>query len=1106
MPDCSVPVVFSRSMKLIRIPIFLLLSALALTPVLPLHCLQAQVIETPCPPTRQYLFPDVADSLRWVELQQDFNRRDSLYAFDVRETDRDTLILISDSLLQLSEALFGRDPHPALLIALKYSADARSMTDAQWGSTHYRLADSLYHSVYPCESAFSVDLRNGQGMFAWLREDYSAAEAFFASNQETLEHLGVADSTKLADNRYWLGLVRHQMGNYHSAVATFERAKECYLALGDSATAADCQYYLAEGLFLTQKFEQSEAAYRTQLQMQEALHGRIANPTIDALLELGDFYQHCGRYSDAQSVLTDAMQRTRHPSSAVSPTTQWSLQLTLGNVLEAIGDGAGAEEALREAASLSVRVPQEFRANVMVTSYNNLTVFFLRRGRNRQAEQILHKSMQLLDSLDEGRVLRLLRAKMFGTLGNINQAMHRFDEAEGNYLEAIRLFEEVQGKDARDLIYPLSNLALFYREKGQPERGYPLQQRAISLHRAFWDREHPRLGVMLRNLASIELAMGEDDSALTHVRQAITILGHSYEDVQFDLINSLYVYATWLLRHPNHDEAVEVMTRLVDACGERLRASFAFESEEQQLLLHSDLVSRYLATVAQWAVLPAAPPEAAQILYDGILKLKGAVLTENLRLRASMHLHTAENALYDELTQARSQYASLISRTSNEAEEGLDELKRHLIQRIDSLDARLRSVNVRYDQHRSLETATWRNIQRVLRPNEAVVEYLAVPRNSLSDSLQYYAVILSKHGSAAAVDLGGEHAIRDVLTKPGLGGYPAMLTSPRDMNALYNTVWAPITPHIKEAKRVYVVPDGLLHRLPFAALLPDTLNGWQHCLDAKVDLHRLTGSKQLLDQRQSSLLDQPVARDILLLGNPDFSDPSLPSSSDRRGWKALPGTARELTRIAGICDSLGMQTTVLEHDNATEQKLAASCALHPRFIHLATHGFFLPSRDMAKEVDTPPDSIQRGRSFLAYEQHPLLRSGLILAHANPAWTGTTLPPDRDDGILTAMEVAQLPLSGTELVTLSACETGLGDIRIGEGVFGLQRSFFSAGASALLMSLWVVPDQLTVGFMADFYSTWLAGASLADALRGARARLRARYDDPRIWAAFTLISP
>ena len=170
----------------------------------------------------------------------------------------------------------------------------------------------------------------------------------------------------------------------------------------------------------------------------------------------------------------------------------------------------------------------------------------------------------------------------------------------------------------------------------------------------------------------------------------------------------------------------------------------------------------------------------------------------------------------------------------------------------------------------------------------------------------------------------------------------------------------------------------------------------------------------------------------------------------------------------------------------------------PRILHLATHGFFLPDQERDPERNAGP----RGTGSAL--ENPLLRSGLALAGANTARRQGSLPPEAEDGILTAEDVSGMDLLDTELVVLSACETGLGQVRTGEGVFGLRRSFVLAGARGLVMSLWKVPDEQTQELMEDFYRRILNGQLLqsrAEALRAAQLALKEKYADPGYWGAF-----
>jgi CHAT domain-containing protein len=352
------------------------------------------------------------------------------------------------------------------------------------------------------------------------------------------------------------------------------------------------------------------------------------------------------------------------------------------------------------------------------------------------------------------------------------------------------------------------------------------------------------------------------------------------------------------------------------------------------------------------------------------------------------------------------------------------------------------------------------------------------------------------------------------------------------MNALAGLVFAPLVPQLDEVTTLTVVPDGVLHRLSFAALPMESPTGSTNFLDERFALQQLVRSRDLLSGTRSlNRFVSPSSSRILLIGNPAFTGRNDGVSSYTvRGWQDLPGTEKEVDDLAALCREFGVTAVTMQRGEASEKALKHLSGDAPRVLHLATHGYFYPVRppreggggtseyryargrtapafrgdpDAGDPGEGEPDAL-RGRGTIAAEGHPLLRSGLILAGANAAWSGRPVDESGNDGILTAMEVSQLDLEKTELVVLSACETALGDIRTGEGVFGLQRAFLAAGVSSLVMSLWKVSDQATAEFMVHFYRSWLSGASKRDALREARRQLREQYTDPQIWAAFVLV--
>jgi CHAT domain-containing protein len=209
----------------------------------------------------------------------------------------------------------------------------------------------------------------------------------------------------------------------------------------------------------------------------------------------------------------------------------------------------------------------------------------------------------------------------------------------------------------------------------------------------------------------------------------------------------------------------------------------------------------------------------------------------------------------------------------------------------------------------------------------------------------------------------------------------------------------------------------------------------------------------------------------------------------------LPGTKVEVEKISEILNPAGMQVNKFLSNQALESKIKSLES--PKVLHIATHGFFLSDTDLREEEDFTSTT---ERAFT----NPLLRSGILLAGANKTFNeggNYNLP---EDGVLTAYEAMLLNLSNTDLVILSACETGLGEERNGEGVFGLQRAFSMAGSKNMLMSLWKVSDAGTQELMTLFYKHWITDKNTASAFQKAQLEMMKKNPNPYIWAAFVCV--
>lgn len=377
--------------------------------------------------------------------------------------------------------------------------------------------------------------------------------------------------------------------------------------------------------------------------------------------------------------------------------------------------------------------------------------------------------------------------------------------------------------------------------------------------------------------------------------------------------------------------------------------------------------------------------------------------------------------------------------------------------------------------------------------------------------------------------------------------------------ALYRRVFQPLETAIGQASTIYLAPDSELNRIGFETLVDDD----EKYLVERFLIAYVTSGRDLLRSQAS------LAQGTIVFADPDFTanapvpvePPDRPKSDaknppvnttnaptdpgslsrDARGrdWKRLPGTEGEATDLERLLKPSPLApVTVYLGNDALEETFKRIRA--PRVLHVATHGYFFED-ELAQPSGEPSTTVRGGAGVTAgydrlrHVENPLLRSGLVLTGANrianndspyarslarspdtaPAGSTTQSPPRLivpDDGWLTAEEISSLDLRGTDLVVLSACQTGLGDIRTGEGVQGLRRAFFYAGASTLVTSLYSVPDSNTRDFMRAFYQALIQGKSKTAALHDAQLKMlqqrrgAGQAAHPYFWGSFILIGP
>jgi CHAT domain-containing protein len=350
-----------------------------------------------------------------------------------------------------------------------------------------------------------------------------------------------------------------------------------------------------------------------------------------------------------------------------------------------------------------------------------------------------------------------------------------------------------------------------------------------------------------------------------------------------------------------------------------------------------------------------------------------------------------------------------------------------------------------------------------------------------------------------------EDQIKPIIDKNGESDFSFINeiygTANRNDDRLYNLIWKPLEAYLAGTKNVYISPSGLLNKISFPALS----NGKNVFL---CDNYRIIVKGSTGNNAGQNLFSQNNDASALVFGGIQYSQ----TSTESQVWNYLEGTKSEGDAINSILEKGNIKVSYLTEKNATETFFKQN-AQKFNVLHLATHGFFSADPNEVRFEEKKPEidygqitfrgaTRSLGVNSFVNNENPLMRSGLVLAGANDVWVSTE-KGEADDGVLTAQEVTQIDLRKNDLVVLSACETGLGDIKGSEGVYGMQRALKMAGVKNIIMSLWEIPDKETVEFMGSFYNNLLAVRNIKEAFYSAQKEMRTKYD-PYYWGAFVLM--
>lgn len=783
---------------------------------------------------------------------------------------------------------------------------------------------------------------------------------------------------------------------------------------------------------------------------------------------LGGAYYETGNITDAENIYNKGLTVLfNRPEDVTGLPVLRMILCDLGLVYSTLRNNDKAEEYLAYAKYL---YEQNLDMDIAYSRcLNNLALVAIAKGNRLWAKWYMDVSVDVLSK--SSQVSGSQFAMAHSNIAVIYEDMGYLDEAEMNINKAIALCE--QNNLTHELPQVLNNLGTLYWKKKEIGKAQECFAKAY-LHS---DMKYPN-----------------------HALMGLNLVGAQYLNNDQQFVNS----AKTLSKEVSDD----------------IIGKFIFLPTEVREL-YWDMSNAYLQCCNAY-LFDTHDPKNFGTIYDNALFSKGLLLRTSNWIRSKINTADAKS---------REQLNELITLQSQLANGAVPADSVELVKyRIANLDRELTRSNADYSAFKEEFTFDWRKIKTSLGKGEAAIEFIEIPEiagDSIS-RIQYAAIVVTKDSkNPDIIPLCEEHMLRSIFTedittlsaygqKSKLSEYVRKLYSngnPRLYNGekLYSLIWEPIENSIKNISTIYYSPIGLLHSIALQAVSHDSV-----LLCDKYNLNLLSSTSEVVRLKKdlSFHIDMAAvyggisydATDEELIAEArsyTHSRGNVWSIDDvevtRAGWGYLAGTEKESRNVYAKLRDEGVSAILLSNTQANEESFKAFDGNSPTLIHLATHGFFLS----APKVIAQNMFMQRSET-IPESNHLLNRSGLLFSGANRAWTAIGVIEDIEDGILTADEISRLNLYNTELVVLSACETGLGEIVSTEGVFGLQRAFKLAGVKSLIMSLWKVPDEATSKLMQLFYDNWLNGMEVHRAFTESQKQIREEYPSPYYWAGFVIL--
>lgn len=982
-------------------------------------------------------------------------------------------------------------------------------------------------------------------------------------------HYGL-ESVEYSNVAFYQGFYFYSNKDFNSAIKWFtisKKIRENKLGLKDLEyllainALANCYFYLAD-------FIKAELIYEQVANGRKEILGKKHKDYISSINNLANFYRTVGKYEKAEILYLEIANYRLENGGKQTIDYAWAAH-NLGYLYLIIENFEQSEIYFKEALEIRGRLLENKHVEYL-SSLNSLANLYQTIGEYNDAERLNLESKAIwessLDTINENYALVLNSlAGSYLQVGNFNKALplfqkalriinqsagenspysfslqnnvatiylklKNFDLSEKMAIDNKVKIEKAYGKLHDEYLTTQLILLSIYTSTKKYEKADKIFIESIDEIQKNKNANSNLYAHLFVNYSNVLMEKRNLGEAKIMCLKAKSILLNTRGANHTDYLQCIQMLNQICINQKSFDET-EVLYLEISKIQKMLIEGASKHLSEAELGEFINVFKKQLDGILSFVDAVANPKNMYQEIvnqaFDNTLFFKGYLLNSISRMKNLAKTNASTDTLFNSLKSYSRRLGSEYSKPISE-QDSIQILT--LNDNINTLEKQIaRKMNEFSDV---IQQVSWKQVSNKLNASELAIEFVNFKvldsMGIVQDSVRYGALLIHAQSKEVTyVPLCSEkEIIKQISIYTGQKRinklYSSRGANPIQMQVqegLYNLIWKPLEKYLIDFKTIYFSPIGLLHNINLSALPTESNN----ILADIYDFYVLNSTRSLVLE-----VTKPIKNDYSFLFGGIIYDydstinSAIPGSgfgltkksnylslqkNQRLGvWNFLPGTEVEINSLETIMKKYEIKVEKKIHQSATEsafKNIGFDKGGTPRIIHIATHGFFFPD---PKEIQQSVFESHKLESAFKMSDHPMIRSGLILAGGNYAWKeGKPFNEGMEDGILTAYEISQMNLSNTELVVLSACETGLGDIQGNEGVYGLQRAFKIAGAKYLMMSLWQVPDEETKEFMISFYKNWLnEKLSIPDAFRNTQKEMREKYVDPYLWAGFVLV--